>query len=289
MTNKEIRVRSRKYLQGNYFTFFGISIGIGLISFIISFALQLIFKIDQQYMMTHIGNFILKGGKTISDLFADTHSPLLVLELVAMGLIHYGLMSLFLLGRDFAFLKLSREDTEKVYLYCAFTSFNIYSLSYVIKLTLRFIIVALGYLAFIFPGIILKYTYQPMTYLLYDRPNLGIIESLKITRQGLEKKKFDLFKLSLFYNFWIGLLGFALPSILLIFIEQSLNKLGILGISAIFLSQQFLIFRIFLRKKLSQAIFYRENLRPIYLSHGVARDGRKYDFSMVFNKKPFKS
>ncbi len=68
------------------------------------------------------------------------------------------------------------------------------------------VIVTLGCIAFIIPGIILALAYSMSTYLLVDNPDMGIVEILKNSRTMMQGNKWRLFCLMISFIGWYLLL-----------------------------------------------------------------------------------
>ena len=72
------------------------------------------------------------------------------------------------------------------------------------------VVVALGYLALIIPGIILTIAYSMTSYLLIDNPDMGILDILKNSRTMMKGNKWAYFCLGISFIGWLLLL---LPTI----------------------------------------------------------------------------
>lgn len=65
------------------------------------------------------------------------------------------------------------------------------------------VLVMIGFLLLIIPGIILGYAYSMVPYLLVERPDMSVTETLKASRTMMKGRKFDLFYLQLSFIGWI--------------------------------------------------------------------------------------
>ena len=96
------------------------------------------------------------------------------------------------------------------------------------------IIVMLGYICFIIPGIILTLSYSLVPIILIKKPELGIVETLKYSREKMQGHKLDAFVLGLSFIGWaiLGTLTFGIlyiwlfPYMQLTFTKFYLNILG---------------------------------------------------------------
>lgn len=96
------------------------------------------------------------------------------------------------------------------------------------------LIVMLGYICFIIPGIILTLSYSLVPIILIKKPELGIVETLKYSREKMQCHKLDAFVLGLSFIGWaiLGTLTFGIlyiwlfPYMQLTFTKFYLNILG---------------------------------------------------------------
>lgn len=96
------------------------------------------------------------------------------------------------------------------------------------------LIVMLGYICFIIPGIILTLSYSLVPIILIKKPELGIVETLKYSREKKQGHKLDAFVLGLSFIGWaiLGTLTFGIlyiwlyPYMQLTFTKFYLNILG---------------------------------------------------------------
>ena len=95
-------------------------------------------------------------------------------------------------------------------------------------------ILMLGYICFIIPGIILTLSYSLVPIILIKKPELGIVETLKYSREKMQGHKLDAFVLGLSFIGWaiLGTLTFGIlyiwlfPYMQLTFTKFYLNILG---------------------------------------------------------------
>ena len=96
------------------------------------------------------------------------------------------------------------------------------------------LIVMLGYICFIIPGIILTLSYSLVPIILIKKSELGIVETLKYSREKMQGHKLDAFVLGLSFIGWaiLGTLTFGIlyiwlfPYMQLTFTKFYLNILG---------------------------------------------------------------
>lgn len=96
------------------------------------------------------------------------------------------------------------------------------------------LIVMLGYICFVIPGIILTLSYSLVPIILIKKPELGIVETLKYSREKMQGHKLDAFVLGLSFIGWaiLGALTFGIlyiwlfPYMQLTFTKFYLNILG---------------------------------------------------------------
>lgn len=96
------------------------------------------------------------------------------------------------------------------------------------------LIVMLGYICFIIPGIILTLSYSLVPIILIKKPELGIVETLKYSREKMQGHKLDTFVLGFSFIGWaiLGTLTFGIlyiwlyPYMQLTFTKFYLNILG---------------------------------------------------------------
>lgn len=96
------------------------------------------------------------------------------------------------------------------------------------------LIVMLGYICFIIPGIILTLSYSLVPIILIKKPELGIVETLKYSREKMQGHKLDTFVLGLSFIGWaiLGTLTFGIlyiwlyPYMQFTFTKFYLNILG---------------------------------------------------------------
>ena len=79
------------------------------------------------------------------------------------------------------------------------------------------IVVMLGYICFVIPGIILTFSYSLVPIILIKKPELGIVETLKYSREKMQGHKLDAFVLGLSFIGW-AILGTLTLGILYIWL-----------------------------------------------------------------------
>jgi len=116
------------------------------------------------------------------------------------------------LGMSILFLKIARnEDVGYLDVFLGYK--NTWK---VIGVTiLSSIIIFLGYIFFVIPGIILSYMYSQIYFVLVDNPDIGVIECLRKSRELMVGEKLNFFVLELSFILWIllVLVTFGIASI----------------------------------------------------------------------------
>lgn len=79
------------------------------------------------------------------------------------------------------------------------------------------LVIMLGYICFVIPGIILTFSYSLVPIILIKKPELGIIETLKYSREKMQGHKLDAFVLGLSFIGW-AILGTLTLGILYIWL-----------------------------------------------------------------------
>ena len=85
------------------------------------------------------------------------------------------------------------------------------------KITLFFVL-SLGYILFIIPGVVAKYSYAMVPYILEERPDFTVHEAFKASKQIMKKHKWELFCLRFSFIGWY-IIGILTLGIGLIFIN----------------------------------------------------------------------
>jgi len=65
------------------------------------------------------------------------------------------------------------------------------------------LLVWIGAILFIFPGVIVHYMYRQAYYILLDNPNKGVIHCLRESRQLMRRNKLDLFLIDISFLGWV--------------------------------------------------------------------------------------
>ena len=114
-----------------------------------------------------------------------------------------------LLGLTSYFMKIARgEDPEFTEL---FSKGNIFIKAF-LSAFVAGLLICVGFIALIIPGIILAYAYTMINYIYIDNPETGIIDAVRQSRVMMKGHKFQLFCLWLSFLGWIilGLFTFGL-------------------------------------------------------------------------------
>ena len=109
----------------------------------------------------------------------------------------------------YAFLKLYRNGDEKVMDNMFKDAFKPKYGRNILAMLLVGILVGLGSLLLVIPGIILTLCYQLVPFVLKDNPDISAIQALKKSREMMRGHKFDLFWLGLSFIGWVILAVFT--------------------------------------------------------------------------------
>lgn len=171
-TRKELKMDAKLKLTGNW----GTAIGAIFVTSLISFLLGII----------------------------PAYYPYSNIIAVSIPIISILITAPLSLGISICFLNICRNSNSQFN--DLFLGFN--NLFKTIGVTLLVgIIVFLGYLLFIIPGIIFSFMYSQVYYVLADNPTFSVWECLKESSRLMIGKKFDFFVLELSFILWIILVA----------------------------------------------------------------------------------
>ncbi len=127
-----------------------------------------------------------------------------VRQLVSV-ILSVGLLSPLSVGYDNAFRLLAKAGDDKIVGNMFHIPFGSDYMRVVLGMFLMSVIIAVGFVLFIIPGLIWAFAYAMVPYVLVTRPELSVTEALKTSRLMMRGHKFDLFYLYLSFIGW-GLL-----------------------------------------------------------------------------------
>ncbi len=173
-TRKDMKLEAKKSLKGNW----GVSIALVFVLIAICGALE--------WVLTYYSDRMYIGVLSI------------VISLITIPLV---------LGKTIYFLKLTKgEDSKFQDLFSGFNNI----LKVIGVAILSDVIIIIGYILLIIPGIIFTFMLSQVYYILAENPEIGIIECLKESKRLMEGKKIDYFVLMLSFILWGILTGLTL-------------------------------------------------------------------------------
>lgn len=182
MNRAELKTRAKESLKGKYSNAIVVLLIIAAITFVISFICGII---------GGALNFTEDNTKTLTS----------IITFFVMGLFYFGQFSFF--------LKISRN--QKVDVNELWSKTNMY-LPYLGVSILVGIIVGIGTLLLIIPGIILTLGYSQVYYIMLDDEKIGITDAMKKSREMMKGHKWEFFVLGLSFIGWLllGILTFGI-------------------------------------------------------------------------------
>ena len=167
MTRKELKVEAKQQLKGNWGTAIGIILIIVVIELCLRFIGEKYFEYTWYSMILSIASLLI--------------------------------MTPLALGKSIYFLKLARKENGQLNdLFSGYKNF----LKVIGVSILSEIIILIGFILLIIPGIIFSFIYSQVYYILADNPDIGIIECLKESRKMMKGQKINYFVLMLSFMLW---------------------------------------------------------------------------------------
>lgn len=197
MNISELKANAKESLKGKYAD----SIAIIIIMSIITSAL--IFIVSKLFPVARIDMF----GYT----FEQSNPIASILEFI--------ISCLFLLGYHSFFLKTSRNEESSIN--DLWSKFNMFIPCVAVSILIG-IIVGLGFILLIVPGIILSLAYSMTYYIMLDNEEISIIEAMRQSRQMMAGHKAELFVLYLSFIGW-AILGIFTLGILYFWLIPYVN------------------------------------------------------------------
>lgn len=171
----EIKNDAKAKLKGKL----GESIKIILILFAISFAVGFVSGLIMAILNIHTESYV---GQIVTNL----------LSLIISGLFSFGMLSFF--------VKISRG--EEVTYKELFSKTNM-CIKFIVASILVSIVVGVGYILLIVPGIILAFGLSQTMYIILDNPKIGTIDAMKQSYEMMKGCKMEYFVLSLSFMGWV--------------------------------------------------------------------------------------
>lgn len=167
MTRKELKTRAKQQLKGNWWTSIGVLLIVAVITGFLSF-------LSTRY----------DGGIWTNTLLCIVT----FLIITPLGL-----------GQSIFFLKLAKNKEGKCSdVFLGYKNFlKVIGVSILIE-----IIVCIGFIVLIVPGIILSIMYSQAYYILAENPSIGIVKCLKESRLMMRGQKWNYFVLMLSFILW---------------------------------------------------------------------------------------
>lgn len=167
MTRKELKTRAKQQLKGNWWTAIGVLLIVAVITGFLSF-------LSTRY----------DGGIWTNTLLCIVT----FLIITPLGL-----------GQSIFFLKLAKNKEGKCSdVFLGYKNFlKVIGVSILIE-----IIVCIGFIVLIVPGIILSIMYSQAYYILAENPSIGIVKCLKESRLMMRGQKWNYFVLMLSFILW---------------------------------------------------------------------------------------
>ncbi len=149
------------------------------------------------------------------DVFSDykTYTVVLTVALIFTCLFRVFLGFHLEVGGKRYFVKLAQyKDNSKCFRF-AFTSQHYQAITF--TMLLRIVKLFLWFLLLLIPGVIKKYAYRMVPYILADNPNIGCKKAIELSSKMTEGHKMDMFILDLSFLGWVllGLLAFLVGAI----------------------------------------------------------------------------
>ncbi|SCI01684.1 MULTISPECIES: DUF975 family protein [unclassified Romboutsia] len=167
MTRKELKFRAKQQLKGNWWTAIGVILIIAIIEGLLGFL----------------------GTKYEESVWYPT----------IIGIVTFLIVTPLVLGKTIFFLKLSKSEEGR----CSDVFLGYKNYLKVIGVSiLSEIIICIGFIVFIIPGIILSLMYSQVYYILAENPDIGIVECLKKSRVMMQGQKWNYFVLMLSFILW---------------------------------------------------------------------------------------
>ena len=167
MTRKELKTKAKQQLNGNWWTAIGVLLIVAVITGFLSF-------LSTRY----------DGG-------IWTYTLLCIVTFLITAPLG--------LGQSIFFLKLAKNKEGK----CSDVFLGYKNFLKVIEVSILIeIIVCIGFIVLIIPGIILSIMYSQAYYILAENPSIGIVKCLKESRLMMRGKKWNYFMLMLSFILW---------------------------------------------------------------------------------------
>ena len=168
MTRKELKIRAKQQLSNNW--------------------LKAIIVIVIAFVITGFSSYL-------SDIYYEG-----IWTYILMSIVTFSISTPLELGQSIFFLNLSKNKEVKVSdVFLGYKNFiKVIGLGILIN-----IIISIGLILFVIPGIILSIMYSQSYYILAENPNIGIIECLRESRLIMKGQKWNYLVLMLSFILWL--------------------------------------------------------------------------------------
>ncbi len=145
-------------------------------------------------------NYVGNSFEAMMEYFVQASQDMSVPLIAGVVLMVYNIfVSIINIGYSRVCLMTARE--EQIAFRDIFEAFGFW-VKAVLLMLVQGIIILLGTLCFIVPGIILSFSYSQTTFVLIDNPDMGIFEILSTSREMMDGHKFEFFVFELSYILW---------------------------------------------------------------------------------------
>ena len=168
MTRKELKIRAKQQLSNNW--------------------LKAIIVIVIAFVITGFSSYL-------SDIYYEG-----IWTYILMSIVTFSISTPLELGQSIFFLNLSKNKEVKVSdVFLGYKNFiKVIGLGILIN-----IIISIGLILFVIPGLILSIMYSQSYYILAENPNIGIIECLRESRLIMKGQKWNYLVLMLSFILWL--------------------------------------------------------------------------------------
>ena len=199
-TRSELKDKAKDLLRKNYLPLLVVSFILALVGYHSSNS-NTTFRNRQDFVSYDFGS-----GLHFSPLLGSRW-------LIILGIILAILLLMILVGSaiQVGCMKIYIEATKKQHVewYHMGSAFKNNWLTVIGTLFLTDLLILLGFLLLIVPGVILTYSYKMVPYILADHPELSVMEVMAMSREMTNGQKMDIFILDLSFIGWFLLGGLA--------------------------------------------------------------------------------
>lgn len=247
MNNAEIQEKAKQYMKGNY----GTALLMGLIIMGISIVCQIVL----------FGGGVALGLVDMENMSAsmDAINSSSILNLFWF-IVQVGIMMLSY-GYARSFLELAKS--KYLSLEYLFSYFNSKGCKLMAMEVVKGMLIALGMILFILPGIYLALAYSMTTFAMMEHPEFGIMECLRASRRRMKNQKQQLFMLMMRYLLPV-IVFMIVASILMSILNREGYVIFALILLLFALAFAFIWYGIYIIPNMNTAvaIFYKDKINP---------------------------